>query len=143
MADTLKRITALERHAQHLIEIMVRCFPLGVTTEVLRDQFELETELNRQTFYDVLKWVRAKGWIVGGGEHSMPNNLNPNKCWMEAVQETLQKRSLYGGDWDGMKNSSWTNFGVESTGNPVDLSKMTDFEREMWEDLQKSDNIKL
>jgi hypothetical protein len=143
----VKRIRAIERNGRRLVEIMVRCFPVGATTEVLREHFERETGVKRQTFYSALSWVKVKRWVVGGGEYGVPNNLNSDKCWMAAVQESLQKKHLYNlyrGKWNGLENSDWSNFGADRNQPQsfVDPSKMTDFEKEMWEDLQKGQKTK-
>jgi hypothetical protein len=143
-------------HAATIVEIMVRCFfPKEVRTEELNRQFQEETGLKRQTFYKGLNGALEKEWIVGpdGG----PYNLNPNKCWMDIVQNPVQSTSPFRGAGQGghvQMDNNWTSGQTESckesdaTGSSqkpnenneaessVDPSKMTDFEREMWEDLQ-------
>jgi hypothetical protein len=61
----------------------------GATTEVLRRKFEEETKLKRQTFCNALVCAKAKQWIVGLGQQGVPNILNPNGCWMEALREPV------------------------------------------------------
>jgi hypothetical protein len=140
-------------NAAKVVEIMVRCFPNGARTEELNKQFQEETGLKRQTFYKAFNLALAKQWIVGNG----PYNLNPNKCWMEVVQEPLQSTVPYKGgqsEWTSPMDNKWTSGQTEScktddttgsaenlnennkTEGSVDPSKMTDFEKEMWEDLK-------
>jgi hypothetical protein len=143
-------------HAATIVEIMVRCFfPKEVRTEELNKQFQEETGLKRQTFYKGLNGALEKEWIVGpdGG----PYNLNPNKCWMEVVQNPVQSTSPFRGAGQGghvQMDNDWTSGQAgsckegDATGSSqkpnenneaessVDPGKMTDFERELWEDLK-------
>jgi hypothetical protein len=61
----------------------------GATTEVLRKRFQEETKLKKQTFCNALVCAKAKEWIVGLGQQGVPNILNPNGCWMEALREPV------------------------------------------------------
>jgi hypothetical protein len=61
----------------------------GATTEVLRKRFEEETKLKKQTLCNALYCAKAKEWIVGLGQQGVPNILNPNGCWMEALREPV------------------------------------------------------
>ena len=64
--------TPLEKNARKLIGVLQR-FSMGATCEDLRRQFEQDTGLVRQSFYNALKYGKGQGWIVGGGS---PHNQN-------------------------------------------------------------------
>jgi hypothetical protein len=80
---------------------MAQHFPAGVTCEDLRRQFEKDTSLARQSFYNTLLYVKAQGWIVGGGRDRRDQyqlySLNPDASWKEPVAsigEGLEKDQL-------------------------------------------------
>jgi len=78
------------RHARRIVKVMNQYFAVhGATTEVLRRRFEEETKLKKQTFCNALYCAKAKEWIVGTGQQGVPNILNPNGCWMEALREPV------------------------------------------------------
>jgi len=78
------------RHARRIVEVMNQYFAVhGATTEVLRRRFEEETKLKKQTFCNALYCAKAKEWIVGLGQQGVPNILNPNGCWREALREPV------------------------------------------------------
>src|SRR5262249_37737715 len=54
-----------------------------------RRRFEEETKLKKQTFCNALVYAKTKEWIVGLGQQGVPNILNPNGCWIEALREPL------------------------------------------------------
>ena len=79
-------MTPIEKNARRLIGVMVNHFPGGATCEDLRRQFEKETGLARQSFYNALHHSKGQGWIVGGGSPRDQNqlyNLSPNGSWKE------------------------------------------------------------
>jgi hypothetical protein len=61
----------------------------GATTEVLHRRFQEETKLKKQTFCNALVCAKAKEWIIGLSQQGVPNILNPNGCWREALQEPV------------------------------------------------------
>ena len=78
------------RHARRLVKVMNQYFAVhGATTGVLRKQFEQETKLKKQTFCNALVCAKAKEWIVGTSQQGVPNILNPNGCWREALREPV------------------------------------------------------
>ena len=78
------------RHARRIVKLMSQYFAAhGATTEVLRRRFQEETKLKKQTFCNALVCAKAKEWIVGLGQQGVPNILNPNGCWMEALREPV------------------------------------------------------
>jgi hypothetical protein len=144
-------------HAAKIVEIVVKLFSKGARTEELNRQFQEETKLKRQTFYNGLNCAIEKGWIVGNG----PYNLNPNKCWMEVVQKPLHSTAPPKGaqsGWTSPMDSNWSSGQSESCNNgdatgsaqkpnennkpesSVDPSKMTDLEREIWDQLKGKDD---
>jgi hypothetical protein len=65
---------------------MVQHFSVGATCEDLRKRFEKDTSLNRQSFYDALKYVKEQHWFVGGGKDRWEQrgqlySLNPDGSW--------------------------------------------------------------
>jgi len=80
---------------------MAQHFPAGVTCEDLRRQFEKDTSLARQSFYNALRYVKTQGWIVGGGRDRRDQyqlyTLNADASWKEPVTsigEGLEKDQL-------------------------------------------------
>jgi len=80
---------------------MVQHFPTGATCEDLRRQFERDTSLARQSFYNALNYVKEQGWFVGGGRDQRDQyqlyNLNSDASWKEPVTsigEGLEKDRL-------------------------------------------------
>ena len=90
-----------EKNGRILIRIMAQHFPAGVTCEDLRRQFEKDTSLARQSFYNALRYVKTQGWIVGGGRDRRDQyqlyTLNADASWKEPVTsigEGLEKDQL-------------------------------------------------
>ena len=76
-------MSPLEKNGRQLIGVMVRCFPLGGTTE-LRREFEKATFLRRQSFYETLRYCKQQGWLTGGGSptrHGVSYQLDPAGSW--------------------------------------------------------------
>jgi hypothetical protein len=87
-------ITPLERNGRRLIGVLAEYFPAGGTCEDLRRQFEKETSLSRQSFYDALKFVKAQGWLVADGRIY---NLDPCGSWkapIPSIGERLERARL-------------------------------------------------
>jgi hypothetical protein len=84
-----ERVNKDEPHARRIVKIMVEHFLRGAKSGQLRKQFETETGLQKQTFYDGLGYATTmKGWIVASGEGKAKRyNLNPDGCWKEAVYQ--------------------------------------------------------
>ena len=79
-------MTPLEENARKLIGVVVQHFPQGGICEDLRRQFEQDTSLRRQSFYNALNFCKKQAWIVGGGNPHNQNqlyNLNPDGSWKE------------------------------------------------------------
>jgi len=77
-------MSPLEKNGRQLIGVMVRCFPLGGTTEELRREFEKATFLRRQSFYETLRYCKQQGWLTGGGSptrHGVSYQLDPAGSW--------------------------------------------------------------
>jgi hypothetical protein len=55
-------------------------FSAGATSEELRVQFEKDTSLARQSFYNALSWVKKQGWVIGGGPGQV-YNLSLDGSW--------------------------------------------------------------
>jgi AraC-like DNA-binding protein len=68
-----------ERNARLLIDVLV-LFVGGTTSEELRRKFEQATGYKRQTYYEALRFLKYKRWIVGGGASKL-FQLNPDGCW--------------------------------------------------------------
>jgi hypothetical protein len=78
----------IEKNARRLVGVLVQHFPTGAITEDLRRQFERDTGLARQSFYNCLKYAKQQGWFIGGrrdrqGRQDPYYNLNPDGCWKE------------------------------------------------------------
>ena len=76
----------IEKNARKLIEVLVQYFPAGATCEDLRRQFEKDTGLARQSFYNALHHSKGRGWIIGGGSPQNQNQLYElalNGSWKE------------------------------------------------------------
>jgi hypothetical protein len=94
-------MTPLERNGRKLIGVLVQYFPTGCICEDLRRQFERDTGLARQSFYNALKYAKEQSWIVGGGKDPRDQyqlyTLNPNGSWKEPLPSTgevLEKEAL-------------------------------------------------
>ena len=89
-------MSPLERNGRKLIGVLAH-FPAGATSEDLRRAFEKETSLVRQSYYDALRFIKSKGWIIGGGRDQL-YCLSPDKSWKEepitSVGENLEKDRL-------------------------------------------------
>ena len=91
--------TPIERNARWLIGVMVRHFPNGATSEDLRRQYERDTSLVRQSFYNALSYVKRRGWFVRD-EYDRKYHLNGDGSWKEPVasigdvRERLKKTQL-------------------------------------------------
>src|SRR5262249_49761191 len=91
--------TPIERNARWLIGVMVRHFPNGATSEDLRRQYERDTSLVRQSFYNALSYVKRQGWFVRD-EYDRKYHLNGDGSWKEPVasigdvRERLKKTQL-------------------------------------------------
>src|SRR5262249_4327498 len=92
----------LEKNARRLVGVMVQHFPTGATCEDLRRQFERDTSLARQSFYNALNYVKGQGWFLGGGKDRRDQyqvyTLNADDVsWKEPVAsigEGLEKDQL-------------------------------------------------
>jgi hypothetical protein len=69
-----------EETPRRLIEIMAELRG-GATCESLRREFEAQTGLARQCFYNNFKLARQWGWIIGGGGRDELYELNPAAPW--------------------------------------------------------------
>ena len=94
-------MSPLETNARKLIGVMVQYFPVGATCEDLRRQFEKDTSLARQSFYNALNYAKGQGWLVGGGKDRRDQyqlyTLNTDASWKEPVTsigEGLEKDRL-------------------------------------------------
>jgi hypothetical protein len=74
-------IPSQEETPRRIIEIMAVHFAGGVRAEDLRRQFELDTGLARQCFYNNFKLIRQWGWIIGSGGINQIYELNPAAPW--------------------------------------------------------------
>jgi hypothetical protein len=95
-------MTPLEVNARKLVQVLLQCFPAGGTCEDLRRQFEKDTSLRRQSFYNALAHGKQRGWIVGGGSPHNQNqlyNLSPNGSWKEEPAASIGEGGI-GGDLD-------------------------------------------
>jgi hypothetical protein len=59
----------------------------GATCESLRREFEAQTGLARQCFYNNFKLIKQWGWVIGGGGRDELYELNPAAPW-KASQST-------------------------------------------------------
>ena len=81
-------MTPIEKNARRLIGVLVQHFPAGATCEDLRRQFEKDTSLNRQSFYNALRYTKEQRWIVGGGSHRL-YHLNSDNSWKPAPTKSI------------------------------------------------------
>jgi hypothetical protein len=72
---------------------MVRHFPNGAKSEDLRRQYERDTSLVRQSFYNALSYVKTQGWFVRE-EGNRLYHLNSNGSWKEPVESIGDIRRL-------------------------------------------------
>jgi hypothetical protein len=84
-------MTPIEKNARTLVGVLVH-FPAGATCEDLRKQFEQDTSLNRQSFYNALRYVKERGWFVGGGSRSQLYTLNSDNSWKEPPPKSVGER---------------------------------------------------
>src|SRR6516164_4870690 len=97
-------MSPIEKNARRLVGVLVQHFPAGATCEDLRRQFEKDTSLARQSFYNALNYVKGQGWFVGGGKDRWEQRdqlytLNPDGCWKEppvSIGEQLEKMRQIG-----------------------------------------------
>jgi len=75
-------MTPIEKNARRLVGVLAKHFAAGATCEDLRKRFEKDTSLNRQSFYNALKYVKEQHWFVGGGSRQL-YSLNPDGSWKE------------------------------------------------------------
>src|SRR5262249_775918 len=95
-------MSPIEKNARRLVGVLVQHFPAGATCEDLRRQFEKDTSLARQSFYNALNYVKGQGWFVGGGKDRWERRdqlytLNPDGSWKEppvSIGEQLEKARL-------------------------------------------------
>jgi hypothetical protein len=89
-------MTPIEKNARWLVGVMVKHFPNGATSEDLRRQFEKDTTLVRQSFYNALRLVKERGWFVREGGDRL-YHLNGDGSWREptaSIGEQLEKERL-------------------------------------------------
>jgi hypothetical protein len=93
-----ERVDKDEPHARRIVKIMVQHFLHGAKSGALKAQFEKETGLQKQTFYDGLAYATTvKQWMVSSGEKRQKRyNLNANGCWKEAAQEAEDRSDGFG-----------------------------------------------
>jgi hypothetical protein len=84
--------TVVEKHARRIVEILVRHFSEGATSNELLEQFEIDTGLKRQSFYDARLYASAKGWITGGGGKGRDYVLNPDNSWQSPSSPPLPEK---------------------------------------------------
>src|SRR5262249_6336644 len=94
-------MSPIEKNARCLVGVLARHFPGGATCEDLRRQFEKDTSLAQQSFYNTLSYAKQQHWIVGGGRDRRDQyqlySLNPDGSWKEPVTsigEGLEKDRL-------------------------------------------------
>jgi hypothetical protein len=79
----------IEKNARRVVGVLVQHFFAGATCEDLRRQFEKDTSLARQSFYNALNYAKKQGWIIGGGRDRRDPyqlyRLNPDGSWKEPV----------------------------------------------------------
>src|SRR6516225_3674145 len=90
-------MSPIEKNARRLVGVLVQHFPAGATCEDLRKQFEKDTSLNRQSFYNALRYVKEQGWFVGGGKDRWEQRdqlytLNPDNSWKEPAPKSIGER---------------------------------------------------
>src|SRR5262245_36383503 len=76
----------MEKNGRTLIRIMAQHFPAGVTCEDLRRQFEKDTSLARQSFYNALLYVKARGLDCRRGKRStrsISTVQSQSQCFLE------------------------------------------------------------
>src|SRR3974377_2290903 len=86
-------MTPIEKNARWLVGVMAKHFRNGATSEDLRRQFEKDTTLVRQSYYNALHLVKERGWFVGGGRDRL-YHLNSDGSWKEppkSIGEQLEK----------------------------------------------------
>jgi hypothetical protein len=126
-AAQAERTTARERNARRIVQIMVKHFPSGVTTEDFRRQCEDEG-IKKTVFYEALNCTEEHGWIVGGGEQNVPYNLNPDGCWKEILETTPEKTAPpgpYKGGRSGVEYSVRSGSGVVRSGGQLKVVRKT------------------
>ena len=118
-------MTPLEKNARRLVRAMVEHFPAGATCEDLRRQFEKDTGLARQSFYNALHLSKGQGWLVGGGSPHNQNQLyklSPSGSWKEepiasnggdGIGEDLDKDRLEY-HWSGEDDANGANVALSS-----------------------------
>jgi hypothetical protein len=84
-------MSPIEKNARRLVGVLVH-FPAGATWEDLRKQFEKDTSLNRQSFYNALRYVKEQHWFVGGGSRSQLYTLNSDNSWKEPPPKSIGER---------------------------------------------------
>jgi hypothetical protein len=94
-------MSPIEKNARCLVGVLAQHFPGGATCEDLRRQFEKDTSLARQSFYNSLSYAKEQHWIVGGGRDRRDQYqlyaLNADASWKEPVTsigEGLEKDRL-------------------------------------------------
>src|SRR6516225_1407628 len=85
-------MSPIEKNARRLVGVLVQHFPAGATCEDLRKQFEKDTSLNRQSFYNALRYVKEQHWFVGGGTRSQLYTLNSDNSWKEPPPKSVGER---------------------------------------------------
>jgi hypothetical protein len=101
-------------NARQLVRVMAQHFPYGITSGKLKGQFEKNTGLKKQTYYNALELAKAKQWIVGaGGKKGQQYCLNPNGCWREALVENFKSATEQAGSISNqcagpITDQSWT-----------------------------------
>jgi len=97
-------MTPLEKNARRLVRVLIQHFPTGGTSNELRRQFEADTGLVRQSYYDALRYAKEQGWFLGGektpggravGEVRSRRDvyrlytLNPDASWKEPPPKSV------------------------------------------------------
>ena len=76
-----------EENARRLIDTLAERFSNdGARSEDLRRQFEVDTGLKRQMYYDTLAYCKYRKWIVGGGK-GVNYHLNEDCSWRPPKKE--------------------------------------------------------
>jgi len=112
-------MSPIEKNARRLVGVLVQHFPAGATCEDLRRQFEKDTSLALQSFYNALNYVKGQGWFVGGGKDRWEQRdqlytLNPDGCWKEppvSIGEQLEKARLDNDRLEYLANSKMRQIG--------------------------------
>ena len=68
-------INPIEENARKLIRVLVERFPNGATSTSLREGFEADTKLARQSYYYALGYAKKALWIVGGERDPSRNRV--------------------------------------------------------------------